>query len=89
MQTYFNVLLSGEDTQFDSRVLFSGRTVLAPGAKLNHDQIGLADEMAWTLFAAQVIAKLQVAGCNGEKEVAQRSIACCADCWMRSWQIRG
>ncbi len=73
IRTYFNALLSAEDTQFDSRVLFSGRTVLAPGAKLNHDQIGLADEMAWTLFAAQVIAKLQVAGCNGETEVAQRS----------------
>ena len=33
-----------------TRVLFSGRTVLAPGVGLRLEQLGLAEELAWMLF---------------------------------------
>lgn len=58
IQKYFQVLLTTDDVRFDSRVLFSGRSVLAPGSSLSYEQIGLADEMAWTLFGPQVSHKL-------------------------------
>ena len=46
----FEVLLRPEHLQFDQRVLFSARAVAAPGPDLRFDQVGLADEIAWTLF---------------------------------------
>lgn len=36
--------------QFETRVQWSGRAVLTPGLNLRLDQIGLAEEMAWSLF---------------------------------------
>ena len=49
------------------RVLFSGRTVLAPGPELTLEQIGLPDEMAWVLFGPLAARTV------GAKEVSTRS----------------
>ena len=54
--------------QFVSRFSFSGRTVIVPGSDLCIDQVGLAEEIAWTLFGPLVIREL-----GGEKEVRERS----------------
>ncbi len=54
--------------QFASRFSFSGRTVIVPGPDLRIDQVGLAEEIAWTLFGPLVIREL-----GGEKEVRERS----------------
>lgn len=68
IQAYFGVLLTSADVRFDARVNGSGRTVLAPGSGLSFKQMGLADEMAWTLFGPQVTERLGRAD-----EVANRS----------------
>jgi DNA-directed RNA polymerase beta' subunit len=40
-------------------ILFSGRAVLSPGSDLRIDQVGLADEIAWTIFGPQLIRELK------------------------------
>ena len=37
-------------SRFHANVLFSGRSVAVPGAKLRYDQVGIPEDMAWTLF---------------------------------------
>ena len=54
----YDELLSPEDLTFGTRVLFSGRTVLTPGPDLATHQLGLPEDMAWTLFGPQVTAEL-------------------------------
>lgn len=70
---------------FGNRVMFSGRTVLAPGWDLRVDQVGLADEIAWTIFGPLVVREL------GDKEqVEKRSEAAALaldEIMARSWVI--
>ncbi len=47
----FDELLTPEQVQFHAYALFSGRTVLAPVTDVRLDQVGLAEEIAWTLFS--------------------------------------
>ncbi|MHC4718775.1 MAG: hypothetical protein ACYS5V_17565, partial [Planctomycetota bacterium] len=65
---FLDRLLDPEHVRMGNRVMFSGRTVLAPGPGLAIDQIGLAEEIAWTLFAPLAARKL-----GGDKEVQVRS----------------
>lgn len=51
-----------------ARVLFSGRTVLAPSVDMRLDQLGLAEEMAWILFDPLVQREL-----GSPEEVTARS----------------
>jgi len=50
------------------RVSFTGRSVITPGIGLRYDQVGLPDEMAWTLFAPFVTNRL-----GDPKAVADRT----------------
>lgn len=68
LAAYGAALLTRNDLYFDNRVAFSGRTVLAPGPELHYDQIGLAEEMAWTLFGPQLTREL-----GDANAVAQRT----------------
>ncbi len=52
--------------RFGNNVMFSGRTVLAPGRDLHLDQLGLADEIAWTIFGPLVTREL------GDKEQVEK-----------------
>jgi hypothetical protein len=54
--------------RFGNRVLFSGRAVLSPGAGLRIDQLGLAEEIAWTIFGPLVQREL-----GGEEDLRARS----------------
>ena len=44
--------------RFQRNVLFSARAVISPGTGLRPDQLGLADEIAWTLFGPLVAREL-------------------------------
>ena len=68
VKEFFDALLTPENLQFNERVLFSGRAVIIPGDDLNIDQVGLPDEIAWTLFGPQVVREL-----GDEEEVEKRS----------------
>ena len=52
VNSLFDVLLQPQHLhlRLGNRVAFSARSVIAPGGELNHDQLGLPDEMAWGLF---------------------------------------
>ncbi|MCP4544139.1 MAG: hypothetical protein GY832_44070 [Chloroflexi bacterium] len=68
VQTFFDALLRPDHLRFRERQLFSGRAVIAPGADLRLDQVGLANEIAWTLFGPLVIREL-----DDEEAVRARS----------------
>lgn len=68
VQAFFAVLLTSAQVAFSSRVLFSGRAVLVPGTELRIDQVGIANEIAWELFAPLVVREL-----GDEEEVLTRS----------------
>ena len=58
VKPFFDALLTPSHLHFRERQLFSGRAVVAPGADLRLDQVGLAGEIAWTLFGPLVIREL-------------------------------
>jgi len=71
--------------RFGARVLFSGRTVLAPALDLRLDQLGVAEEIAWIVFGPLVRREI-----GNAEEVAARSerAAAVLDAIMaRSWVI--
>jgi hypothetical protein len=55
---FFSILLTPNHLRFRERQLFSGRSVLAPGADLRIDQLALPDEMAWTLYGPLAAGEL-------------------------------
>jgi hypothetical protein len=54
----FDALLTPYHLLLGERQLFSARTVIAPGADLQLDQVALADEIAWALFGPLVVREL-------------------------------
>lgn len=53
--------------QFQARALFSGRSVVVPAPELRYDQVGVPEEMAWTLFGPFAAREV------GAEEVDRRS----------------
>ena len=53
--------------QFQARALFSGRSVAVPAPELRYDQVGVPEEMAWTLFGPFAAREV------GAEEVNRRS----------------
>ncbi len=51
LQAFFEVLLTPTHLKFSARTQFSGQAVAAIGKDLLPDQVGLPEEIAWTLFA--------------------------------------
>jgi len=58
VRAFFDALLRPEQLRLGNRVLFSGRTVAAPAVDLQLDQVGLSDEIAWTIFGPLVTREL-------------------------------
>lgn len=79
------MLLTPQDVQIHSRVLFSGRAVLAPGPTLDHDQVGLAEEMAWTLFGPLVIR--ETGDSEGVRRRSQAATRALDEIVAGSWAI--
>ena len=68
-----------------NRVLFSGRSVIAPGAALKIDQLGVPDQIAWELFGPLAAREL---GTSGEVDARSERAAQVLDSIMaRSWVI--
>jgi hypothetical protein len=85
VRAFFDLLLTRQQLRFFERQLFSGRAVLAPGSGLRIDQVGLPEEMAWTLFGPLVVRKL---GSKGAVEARREDAAQALDAVMtRSWVI--
>lgn len=71
--------------EFGNRILFSGRAVLSVSPDLPIDQLGLAEEIAWTIFAPLVQREL-----GDAEEVARRSERAARaldEIMARSWVI--
>ncbi|MDQ2998572.1 MAG: hypothetical protein M3R61_16170, partial [Chloroflexota bacterium] len=81
----FDALLRPEELQFNQRVLFSARAVIAPGADLQFDQVGLADQIAWTLFRPLLAREL---GSFAAADTRDARAAATLDALMaRSWVV--
>ena len=85
LENLLDMQITSDSVQFRNNVMFSGRTVLAPGIDLRSDQIGLADEMAWTIFGPLLVREL------GNKEEVEKRSDKAADVldkiMARSWMI--
>ncbi len=83
--TYFDDLLTNRHLWINGRPLFSGRAVIAPGADLRLDQVGLPAEIAWTLFGPLVTREL---GNSGDVHARTARAAEALDALMeQSWVI--
>ncbi len=58
LQAFFAVLLTPDHLEFGARTQFSGRAVATIGAGLSYEQVGLPEEIAWTLFAPLVAREM-------------------------------
>ncbi len=68
LKAVFESLLTPDHLRFGERLLFSGRAVVTPGRDLRLAQVGLPNEMAWTLFGPLVIREM-----GEEDEVENRT----------------
>ncbi len=59
VREYFDVLVTHRHLAFNTRSVFSGRGVIVPDIRLQHDQIGIPEEMAWKLFGPIVTREIQ------------------------------
>ena len=85
LANYFDSLVTPELLRMNGSVMFSGRTMLAAGLDLRLDQLGLADEIAWTIFGPLVIREL-----GDESEVEKRTERACRaldEIMANSWII--
>ncbi len=90
---FFDALLTNESPAsypgaqhvlFGNRVLFSGRAVLSVATDLRIDQVGLAEEIAWTIFAPLLQRELGDAAAVGSRtaQAAQALDRIMADSWV-------
>lgn len=85
VQGFFDRLLLPEHVRPSSCALFRGRAVIQPGKGLRHDQAGIPEDIAWTLFAPMVQREI-----GAEQEIAARTprAAAALDGVMaRSWVV--
>ncbi len=59
VREYFDALVTPRHLAFNTRSVFSGRGVIVPDISLQHDQIGIPEEMAWKLFEPMVTQEIQ------------------------------
>lgn len=81
----FEVPIRSSLLRFGARVLFSGRTVLAPALDLRLDQLGVAEEIAWIIFGPLVQQEI---GNAEDVEARSMQATVALDAIMaRSWVI--
>ncbi|MHC4981721.1 MAG: hypothetical protein ACYTF6_00950 [Planctomycetota bacterium] len=74
----------GGPLDFHQRVMFSGRAVISPALDLRLDQLGVADEIAWTMFGPLVARQVG----SGEVEARTKKAAAALDKIMAdSWVL--
>ena len=84
VEALFAELLTPQDLLLQSRALYSGSAVIAPGPEINWDEIGLPEEMAWSLFGPQVAEALddESAVQKRGKKAAAKLDEIMADSWV-------
>jgi DNA-directed RNA polymerase beta' subunit len=85
VKDFLDALLVSRNLLFGDNIIFSGKSVLAPGIDLRSDQVGIAEEMVWTLFGPLVTRRLGDAR-EVEKRTARAEKAL-DEILARSWVI--
>ncbi len=85
VRAFFDALLTPKHLRLRERLLFSGRAVVAPGTDLRMDQVGLAEEVAWTLFGPMVARELGDA--TAVQARTERAAQVLDEVMARSWVI--
>ena len=68
--------------QFQARALFSGRSVAVPAPELRYDQVGVPEEMAWTLFGPFAARAVGVEEVDRRSRKAEKALdAAMAELW--------
>ena len=68
--------------RFQARTLFSGRSVAVPAPELRHDQVGVPEEMAWTLFGPFAARKVGAGEVDRRSDKAEEALdAAMAELW--------
>ena len=68
--------------QFQARALFSGRSVAVPAPELRYDQVGVPEEMAWTLFGPFAAREVGVEEVDRRSRKAEKALdAAMAELW--------
>lgn len=68
--------------QFQARALFSGRSVTVPAPELRYDQVGVPEEMAWTLFGPFAAREVGAEEVNRRSKKAEEALdAAMAELW--------
>jgi len=70
LTAYLDAVLPAGGLAWRGRTLFSGRAVISPGGELQTDQVGVPEDIAWTLFGPLVARRL-----GDDREVHRRSDA--------------
>jgi RNA polymerase Rpb2, domain 6/RNA polymerase Rpb1, domain 2/RNA polymerase Rpb2, domain 3 len=82
----FDALLTPVHLRFNEPQLLGARAVITPGADLRFDHIGLADEIAWALFAPLVIREM-----SGDRDAvrarSERAAQALDEVMARSWVL--
>ena len=80
----FDELIEPEDLLFSTRTRYGGTAVLAPGPELNWDQLGVPDEIAWSLYGRQVALALNdpSAAEQRTREAAKKLDEIMANSWV-------
>ena len=84
VSSYCDELVAPGHLTFDTPVQFSGRAVLVPGPDLPVDQLGLPEDLAWTLFGPQVSTELDEGDSVQQRSKSAREALALvmADAWV-------
>jgi hypothetical protein len=83
LRAFCDALLRPEHLRFGATVAFGGVAVLTPGPELRLDQIGVADEFAWTLFGPLAAREVGAAAVEARDAAATRALdAVMARTWV-------
>jgi hypothetical protein len=85
VEAFCNALLTPAHLRFGEQQLFSGSAVIAPGADLGLDQVGLADEIAWALFGP--LASRELGDAAEVKARSERAAQALDAVMARAWVI--
>ena len=81
---FFDELLTSYHLRFGARSLFSGRSVISPGPDLRIDQLGIPEEIAWTLFTPLLTREIGNEEANARGERAAQALD---ELMARSWVL--
>ena len=80
---YLDALVSRPELYMTENISFSGRSVIAPGVGLRHDEIGVSEDIAWTLFGPLLKRELPAAEIAARSDQATQALdRLMADQWI-------